>query len=298
MFEESTPVRQGNFWVFETGERLPVVSGGSDTWGDGGSEGAPEGQSDPLEGISDFGRDYIQRNVTDPNHIPIVAQHIKQWDAGATKKFQEYSEQVKPWRELNVDPNFAKGAIELTNRLRYDPHGTVRQLIEGGFIDPAQLGIAGGTPQQQPQGGQSNQPELDPTLAAALERMLEQRLGPVQGGLGAIATIIQDQQQRQQYEQQSKLFDTEMTKLKQKYGDGNVDEDFILAMMAQTGIDPEGAQQLWVQKVNSIRQSATPPRAPFNMPGQGTPPNFTQNPKDIPDDQMVNYVANFLQQNG
>lgn len=293
MFEDSTPIRQGNYWVFSTGETLPVVSGGSDGWEP--PVEAPEGQGDPLEGLSEFGKDYIQRNVSDPTHIPIVAQHIKQWDAGATKKFQEYAEQVKPWKELNVDPTYARGAVELANRMRYDPHGTVRALIEGGLINPEELGFAAAQQQQQAQQN-GQQGGLDPTVAAALEKMLEQRLGPLQGGLGAVATIIKEQQDRVAYEQQSKAFDNEVARLKQQYGENNVDEDFILAMMAQTNTSPEDAQKMWMQKIDAVRRSAMPPRAPFNMPGQGTPPNFQQKPTDIPDDQMVNYVANILMQ--
>ena len=75
---------------------MDPVSFGSDngeqTYQDGGPVGDPVGEDLSLS--SPF------LNEVAPDHRSIVAPYIKKWDAGVTKKFQEYSSKLKPYESL------------------------------------------------------------------------------------------------------------------------------------------------------------------------------------------------------
>ena len=255
---------------------------------DPGSAGS--GSDDPFEGLSEFGKNYIQTRVTDESHRPVVAQHLREWDRGANAQFQKIHSDYRPYRDLG-DIETVKQQVNFVRRLQADPTGTIRLLMESEFLKPEDLqGLVGtSTP---PAGAPSGDSELEQTLS----KLLDQRLGGVTKQTETLAQQLQSFQAQQQENEGRAQLDKAISTLKTKHG-GNWN-DFVenqtLALAAQARIPLDQAAEMVIDGLNQFAQSKVPPRAGFSMPGVGSAASFNKNPAELEGDQLKAYIANRL----
>ena len=252
------------------------------------------GQDDPFEGLSDFGRQFLEREVQDPEMRTAMAPHVKAWDQGANSQFQKIHEQYKPWRDLG-DVNNVKQQLNFVQRFNADPEGTLRLLVEHQILTPAQLQnlLGSSAPPAQPSGpGSSGQDDVD----AKIQAILDARLGKTEQTVGALAHTLSQQQQEAQDRHAMAQLDQAVQGMKTKYGN-DFHEDLVLAMAAQASIDLEAAHKIVSETINGVLQSRIPPRAGFTMPGNGGAATFNKKASDLTDEtERRNYIAQRLMQ--
>ena len=86
----------------------------------------PVGESD--SGVSEEAKESIEEEglaspflaKIPPQDSAVVARYIKDWDAGVTKKFQEYSGKLKPYQQYGTPEEIQK-YYNLANNLRTNP---------------------------------------------------------------------------------------------------------------------------------------------------------------------------------
>lgn len=253
---------------------------------------AQSGSEDPFEGLSEFGKNYIQTRVTDESHRPIVAQHLREWDKGANSQFQKIHNDYRPYRDLG-DIQTLQQSVNFVRRMQADPVGTLRMLVEGEFIKPEDL--HGLIPQQtSPQGGNVEEgSDLEKTLA----KLLDQRLGGVTKQTETLQQQLEAFQREQLQNQGRQELDKAINTLKSKYGSDWDDftENQVLALAANAQIPLDQAAEMVFSGLNQYAQKKVPPRAGFSMPGVGSPASFNRKPEDLNDeDARKAYVAQEL----
>lgn len=262
----------------------------------GSGDGSADSGSDYLEGLSDFGKNYISTRVTDEGHRPVVAQHLREWDKGANAQFQKIHNDYRPYRDLG-DFNTVQQSVNFVRRFQSDPVGTLRTLVEGEFLKPEDIQslISNGQLPATAQGGDQPKSEMEQTL----ERLLEAKLGGYTKQTETLAQQLQTFQREQQANQGRQELDRAIGTLKTKHGSDWNDfvENQTLALAANANIPLDQAAQMVLDGMNQFAQTKIPPRAGFSMPGVGSPASFNKKPSEIPDgDELKAYVAARLAQ--
>jgi hypothetical protein len=254
-----------------------------------GGDPVGAGQDDPFDGLSDFGKQFLETQIQDEQQRVAFAPHVKAWDKGANAQFQKIHEQYKPWRDLG-DPDQVKTQINFVNRFNADPEGTLRILLENDALSPTQIrNLLDSIPTGQPSGQVSGSGDDD--IEAKIQAAVDARLGKTEQTVGALAQQFTQSQQAEQQRQAAAQLDTAISGMKQKYGN-DFHEDLVLAMAAQSGLDLEAAHQVVSKTFNSALQARIPPRAGYTMPGTGSGASFNKSPADLTDpEQRKAYVA-------
>lgn len=256
--------------------------------GAAGDGSGAEGSDDLFEGLSDFGKSYLEREVQDPELRKAIAPHIKNWDRGANQKFQEIHQQYRPYRDLG-DYDTVQQHINFTRRFNADPEGTLALLLQHEVITQDQLRKLVG---QAASPGPVEEDDIDPKLW----KKIEEKFGQFEQSLGGVAQTVQNYQQQQAQERGRQELDRAIEDLRKKHGD-DFHEDFTLAMAAQLNIPLDQAHELVQKQMNGYVQKKIPPRAGFTMPGAGAGASFNKAPSDLSDEQeRRNYIAQRLSQ--
>lgn len=263
-----------------------------DPQGGSGFGSADTGSDDPFEGLSEFGKNYIQQHVTDESHRPVVAQHLKKWDQGANAQFQKIHSDYRPYRDLG-DLETLQNHVGFVRRFQADPIGTLQLLTQGDnpFLKIEDLrgllGDSGGAP---PSGGEES--ELEQTLA----KLLDKRLGGVTKQQETLAQQLQAFQAQQQENQGRQELDKAINGLKQKYGSDWNDfvENQVLALAANARVPLDQAAEMIMDGLSNYVKAKVPPRAGFSMPGTGSAASFNKKPQDLEGDELKAYIAQRL----
>ncbi|HEX9007327.1 MAG TPA: hypothetical protein VF889_08525 [Bacteroidota bacterium] len=146
---------------------------------------------------------------------------FRDWDANTTKRFQEHSEFRKQWEPLKdtgvdqLTPEQAAYAVQLFQAL--DDPQTMKQWWDG-YAE--QNGL---TPQEAKQAQQAVESTLedfqgyeDPTRQ--LEKLLEERLTPLQQRLEQYDSRFQQQEQQAREAEAAKFIEGQVAELEQKHG--------------------------------------------------------------------------------
>lgn len=257
---------------------------------DAGDGSVGGGSDDPFEGLSEYGKNYVQTRVTDESHRPIVAQHLREWDRGANAQFQKIHGDYRPYRDLG-DLQTVTQSVNFVRRMQADPVGTLKLLVEGEFIKPEDL--QGLIPQSQIPSAPTGETDEEQRLA----RLLDQRLGGVTKQQETLAQQLQQFQRQQQDQQGRQELDRAISHLKQRHGADFDDfaETQTLALAANANIPLDQAAEMVLQGLNKFAQRKVPPRAGFSMPGVGSPASFNKKPEDLSDEEARKaYVAQEL----
>jgi len=246
------------------------------------SEGSEVEGEDPFAGLSSYGRDYLSR-IEDENERNMLMPHIKGWDKGASQKFEEYAAELKGYKNLG-SPDQLQMAMNALNALERNPTAVFQQLIEGGYVDPNELGL--GAPQQQDQ----NADEIPSWFQERFNPIQEQvgKLSKIEEAIGLLAQNFQQMQSERQQQQEEAQLASTMEKLTQQFP--GAPEPLILAYM-QAGMDPQEAGK---KAQRDIYEAAKRPPAP-NVLGPGGIPKPGKSPTEMTPEEAKAYAVAFMQ---
>jgi hypothetical protein len=220
-------------------------------------------------------------------HQRLLAPYVKQWDGQVTKKFQDYSNRIKPYEalgpvdELQRYKNFA-------DNFRYDPENLFRRMWEAfeeqygddwqtellRILELQEMSDQGMDQQyqqgQQGQGFEQNgqQPVGQPGYQQDPNTAFQQNI---------LKELDELRQWRSQFEQsqtdahEQAQLDSVLQQMHNQFG--NFDDGFILLQLSQHG-DVKKAIEAWNAMLGQYSSQQTPSRqAPKIMGGQGGVPS-------------------------
>lgn len=298
----------------ETGKVYIIPQGGS-----GEPPAAEEQQEDPPveeeddddEEIENLNGEAFLNSIEEEELRERLQPHVKRWDAGVTRRFQELHSQLKPYQELgDVDKlNEAAQLYELLNTRPEDIYNALAQSL-GYNVQQGQPGTQGQQPQQRQGQPNSQQPQqqrgqgnLDPTQPnGGLTNQQYAQLPPeVQNQLQQHNTILTtlaehylSEQKSQQQAQEDQELDNYLQNLKDEFGD--FDEEFVLAKMAagQDGAKAVKNYQRQIEKQIAARNSQGAPRGILG--GGGQVPQDSVNVAELKGNDVKSLVAGLMSQ--
>lgn len=230
-----------------------------------------------------------------PQDRPIVGRYIKDWDAGVTKKFQDYAGRIKPYEalgpveELQQQVNFVKAFRsdpELVFRLMWE--GMNEQYGENFETELARILQIEEAMSQFEENNEYNGEEV-PDPDEVFQQNVVQELEELRAWRDNFTQAQQDAQEQSQ-------LDTVLQQMHTQYG--QFDEDFVLLQLSQHG-DTNRAIQAWNEMLgqySSHNGSSRP--APKIMGGQGGVPSGQVDTKHLRDKDRRQMVANMLEHLG
>jgi hypothetical protein len=230
---------------------------------------APVGESEVADDLS-LASPFLSKIPA--NDRAIVGRYVKDWDAGVTKKFQEYSGKLKPYEALGPVDELIKFR-NLAMNLRTNPEMVFKIMWDGfqeqyGDEFDAQLPRILGLEEEmtdQDYNGESEEwegsEESDPN---------EQFQQNVMQELEELRAWREEQETAALQAEENQQFETVLAALHQKFGD--FDDDGVTVRIAAHG-DPVRAVQEWRQMVSKYSQNGAQRQAPKVMGGQGGVPS-------------------------
>lgn len=267
-------------------------------------------EDDDDEEIENLNGEAFLNSIEEEELRERLQPHVKRWDAGVTRRFQELHSQLKPYQELG-DPNQLSEAAQLYELLNTRPEDIYHALAQslGYDVQQGQPGTQGQQPgmqgqpnSQQPQ-QQRGQGNLDPTqVNGGLTNQQYSQLPPeVQNQLqqhNQILTTLAEHYLSEQKSQQQAKEDAELDgylqNLKDEFGD--FDEEFVLAKMAagQDGAKAVKNYQRQLEKRIAARNSDSAPRGILG--GGGQVPQDSVNVSELQGNDVKKLVAGLMSQ--
>lgn len=256
----------------------PVEFGGGDL------SPAPEPQQDSLKNVF--------LNEVDPNDRPILEKYVDKWDAGATKRFQKYSEQLKGYEALGSVDEIQK-MRQFINAFDQDPERVFKAMYEGlaeqygdDFDENLMRILELEEVMSEDYDGQGgNEPDPDDVWR-----------GNVENDLNDFREWRQQQEAAAEAAENNRQLDTVLKAMHNAVGE--FDEDYVLQRLAVHG-NPQKAFQEFQQMVGKFGgKTATPRQAPRTLGGQGGVPSQEINPHKLRGSDRRKLVEQLLEGNG
>jgi len=223
----------------------------------------------------------------------IVGKYIKDWDAGVTKRFQDYAGKLKPYEALGTVEDIQRWQ-NLHNNFRYNTEWVFKTMYEG-LIE---------------QYGENFENELARILGLEGEDMSEwggeEYEEGYEEGVPDENTIFQqnviseleelrawreEQMQAQASQEENAQLDNVLAAMHQRFGE--FDDEGVLVRLAAHG-DPVKAYNEWRQMVSRYSQNGASRQAPKVMGGQGGVPSEQVDAKSLRGEQRKAAVAQML----
>lgn len=223
----------------------------------------------------------------------IVAKYIKDWDAGVTRKFQEYAGKLKPYETLGQIEEIEKWK-NLHNNFRYNTEWVFKTMYEGllnqyGDEFESQLArILGVEGEDMSEEGYYQQEEYNGGQEYDPNEVFQQN---VTQELEELRAWREEQMQSQASQEEEAQLNKVLTALHQKFGE--FDDEGVLVRIAAHG-DPIKAVNEWRQMVARYSQNGAQRQAPKVMGGQGGVPSEQVNASKLRGDQRKAAVAQML----
>jgi hypothetical protein len=264
-------------------EANPADLGGGSS-GESTEETSESQGSEQPTGYSSFAQEILKGVPQD--HLPILEPHLKKWDAGTTRRFQDLQNQYKHYSNLGWDEETTQHMAEVYRVLNEEPERLYEALAN-------ELGLGEQEQNDESTGGQSAQEfqGLPPEIQARIDQQ-EQILQ-------ALATVVLEGQTKQQESMEDSEFESYLGLLKQEYG--NFDEEYVCSMIAN-GMDGEAAVKQWMGKVQEAINQANGstehlPDALLSSSGGGAvPQQESQKLGQIPQKDIRSLIANVMGQ--
>lgn len=232
------------------------------------SGGGASPQQPPQGGDSGLANDFLAR-VPEADR-EVVGRYVKDWDAGVTRRFQDWQARFQPYQELGSYQDLAN-ARAVFDYLQKNPEAVYKTLHE-------QFGDKPAPPNVEDEFG-----ELPPAVVERLRGMDQQ--GQL---LQALAERVIGMGSSQQEANEDRELDNYINSLSATFGP--FDEDYVLAKM-QTGMDGAQAVQEFQQKYGGGQQQ----RQPFTvLSGGGAVGQQGFNPAKAPAGDVRKVVQEML----
>jgi hypothetical protein len=231
------------------------------------------------------------------NKIPVedravVARYIKEWDAGVTKKFQEYSGKLKPYEALGPYEELQK-YIGFAKGFERDPELVFRKMWQGlqeHYGDDAEQEIMRileleaeqmSDEQEYEEDGQPDPNEVfQNNVSQELEELREWR---------------NNFEAQQQSAEENAQLDSVLNAMHTRFGD--FDDNWILVRLAEHG-NVEQSIKEWNAMIGKYTQNGSQRQAPKVMGGQGGVPNEQVDVKQLRGKDRRSTVAAMLESLG
>ena len=204
-----------------------------------------------------------------PQDRAVVARYIKEWDAGVTKKFQDYSGKLKGYQTYGT-PEEIQRYHTLYNNLRNNPEQVFRLMFEGfqqqygdefeAYL-PQLLGMEGEMSDDQEEFYAGTEDENDENQVFQKNVMTE---------LEELRAWREEQEEAAATYEENQQLNGVMDALHRQYGD--FDDEGVLVRIAAHG-DPHKAVKEWRATVARYSQNGAQRQAPKVMGGQGGVPS-------------------------
>ncbi|MET0785580.1 MAG: hypothetical protein ABWY25_02610 [Paenisporosarcina sp.] len=226
-----------------------------------------------------------------PQDRAVISRYIKEWDAGVTKRFQEYSNKLKPYESLGPADELQK-YVNLARNFQADPENVFRimwhamQQHYGEEFDQQLLRIlelegVDVSEFQPPVGDEYDDPDqvFQQNVSTELEELRNWR---------------QAQEQEKIEAQQNQQLDAALSAMHTKYGD--FDDNWILVRIAEHG-NVDQAIKEWNAMLGKYGATRGAQRlAPKTLGGQGGVPSNQVDPKKLRGKDRRDIVAQMLSQ--
>ena len=233
------------------------------------SQNGPVGESESADDLS-LASPFLSK--VPANDRAVVGRYVKDWDAGVTKKFQEYSGKLKPYEALGPVEELIKFR-NLAMNLRQNPEGFFRIMFEGfqeQYGDDFEsnlariLGLEEAMSDQDYNNGEyyeegSEEPDPNELFQQNVMQELEE-----------LRAWREEQETAALQAEENQQLNAVLSALHQKFGD--FDDDGVLVQIAKHG-NPIQAVQEWRQMVSRYSQNGAQRQAPVVMGGQGGVPS-------------------------
>ena len=236
-------------------------------------------------------------------HRTLLSPYVKQWDGQVTKKFQDYSNRLKPYEALGTVEDLQK-YTNFANNFRNDPEGLFRLMWNGlqeQYGDTFQAELlrileleTEGTEEMSDQNtgyGQDFQStgydQNGPDQNDVFQQNVMQELNSLREWK---ASVEQGQVDAQEQEQLDNL----LGEMHNAFGE--FDDDFIVLQLSRHG-DVQQAMQAWNDLTGKYSSQQAPVRqAPKIMGGQGGVPSGQVDTSKLRGAERRQAIANALAQ--
>lgn len=284
----------------ETGRKYPVPAGGADD--DTGEEVEGKEPDSELEDDDDdddlenFNSETFLQSIEDEALRSQLEPHVKRWDAGVTRRFQDLHSRYRPYEDLGEVEQLQE-AQQLYQLLNESPERVYQALAETFGANNTQQGVPG--PQGQfPQGqqGQQQVPGADgltqqqyAQLPPDIQKQIEQQSQIV----STLAEHYLQQEKSQEQAQEDAELDSYLDNLKTELGD--FDEEYVLLKMSQ-GTDGAKAVKQWNRMIENQTAKRAGQNAPQVISGGGQVGQETFNVGEASSQDVKKLVAGLIQQ--
>lgn len=224
---------------------------------------------------------------------PVVARYLKGINGEVTKRFQGIHDQYKGWKDLGVQPEQARAALDFYQFANDDPVGFYQNIMNFIRQNPEAAKNIGFTDDMLEGGQQQQQIEEqeDPWEAAGLTGYGE-RFDQMEKALNVIAEIMQGQMTQSQEEVEDQELDALLEQLRSDHGD--FDEGFVLSRI-WGGMDPNEAVKAWFDTIETHVNSARSRPNLTLLGGTGGTPSNRVDPRQMTGEQKAELFASMLQ---
>lgn len=274
----------------ETGKKYPIPAGGSGMdAGTGeveqalqaadGSQQEEEPETSSLEEEEDDDEDEEVENLNGEAFLNSIEDeelrkqlepHVKRWDAGVTRRFQELHSQLKPFKELGEYEQLAEAA-QLYQILNERPEDLYRALAQslGDAVQQGQPGTQSQTSPQQQQQQQQQQGQnggLTQQQYAQLPPDVQKRIDQQEKIVTTLAEHFLEDRRTQQQQEEDQQLDNYLSNLRSEFGD--FDEEYVLSKMAN-GVDGAKAVKQYHKTIEKELAKKNSQSAPTGILGGG-----------------------------
>lgn len=244
-----------------------------------GNEPAVEEQqqeSDPYEGLSDYGRRFVESQPEEKRADAM--NYVRDWDAGYTKAKSQWEQEINRYRSLGQDEELSAG-VQLYRMLRDNPQRIADYLAERG-ISPAQAKAI----QQAAEDQEAPDPYAD-------------RFQSIESQMQQLLRFQQERIQREENERAKSEFLAGLEAAEKTYG--KYDRDTVLAMIASGQFNSiDDAVQRYHQLEQQILREKGRGTAPSLLGSGNNPPVGGKKPDfgAMDGKEVSSYLTSILEQ--
>lgn len=219
----------------------------------------------------------------------VVTPHFQKWDQSAQQRIEQVNSQLKdfegfkPFVEHGINPQEVEQGLRLMWEINNNPENVYKALAEaykfGQEIPPV--------------ANQNNDDDDDDEAPYGIDPEIASKLEQQEGIIQAVAQIVLNEAQAKEAAKADSELETELSSLKQKYGE--YDEDYVLTKMLNgaSGEDAVKSYQALVANINQSRPFA--PNVLGNNNGGSGLPSQAIDPTKLSGKDTRNLVAQMLE---
>lgn len=231
------------------------------------SEASDQIQPDPIPDDLSLASPFLSKIPSQDRNV--VAKYIKEWDAGVTKKFQEYSGKLKNYEALGNHEDLQR-YVAFANTVRNDPEKVFKLMWEGLNTQYGDEFESNLLRILELEAAMNEEPQYDPNQGYEQPDENQVFQQNVTSELEEIRQWKEQQEQARQFEEEKAQLDGVLEMMHNKFGD--FDNTWIIQRLSEHG-DVNKAVKEWNDMIGKYTQNGAQRQAPKVMGGHGGVPN-------------------------